>query len=476
MKQTTKTLLGLLALIAIAGAIGGVALWAGKDEEKKAAAKEKAEKLFDFDKAQVKSLRLEKEGKLVAALQKDDKSWKITEPVQAEGDDTAVDSLLSSLSGLKQKKDLGEEKDLKAYGLDAPRLQLTARLADGKEQGLQAGVDNSFDSTLYVKKLGDPVVRIVDGWQKGSLDKSVFDLRNKKVAHLDDAAEVKRVEVTGVKTPYVLEKDGANWKLGGAPADSTAADRVVTSVKQLRATGIAAEKGEGLAQYGLDKPKATVKLSVASGKDTFTRTVLFGQGKAGAVTVKTYAKRDDSPVIFEVDPQILKDLDKDPFELQDKQLVKANREDIRKLVFETPAGKVEVSRSKTTPPDGGIADEQYVVLGHGPAKKWKISSATYSITSLRAAAFDGPAPKEKDLKKYGLDQPRIASLYGEGDKLLARVRIGAEKDGKRYVVVDGVDKLARVEKGTVDDWPWTLADALEPPPASKPDAGVQASK
>ena len=42
-----------------------------------------------------------------------------------------------------------------------------------------------------------------------------------------------------------------------------------------------------------------------------------------------------------------------------------------------------------------------------------------------------------------------------------------------YALVDGVNKLARVEKGTVDDWPWNLSDALETPPG---DAGVQASK
>ena len=93
------------------------------------------------------------------------------------------------------------------------------------------------------------------------------------------------------------------------------------------------------------------------------------------------------------------------------------------------------------------------------------------MTSLRAAAFDGPVPK--DLKKYGFD--KTATLLGENDKVLARIRVGAEKDGKRYVLVDGLDKLARVEKGTLDDWPWNLADALEPPPVS-PDAGVQASK
>ncbi|MGZ6142131.1 MAG: DUF4340 domain-containing protein [Myxococcales bacterium] len=286
MKQTTKTLLGLAVLLLVAAAIGGVALWAGKDEAAKAEAKEKSEKLFDFDKAHVKTLRLTKEGKLVAALSKDDKGWKVDEPVKAEADDSTVDSLLTSLSGLKQKKELADEKDLKAYGLEAPRLAVSVKLDDGKEQGLQLGVDNSFDNTLYVKKAGDPTVRIVDGYNKTTFDKSLLDLRNKKVAHLDDSAEVKRVEVTGVKSPYVLEKDAGAWKFAGAAADSGVADRVVSAVKQLKATGVAAESGE-LAPYGLDKPKATAKLSITAGKDSYTRTVLIGQAKGGAVTVKT---------------------------------------------------------------------------------------------------------------------------------------------------------------------------------------------
>jgi len=68
MKQTTKTLVGLLALLLVAGGIAGVALWAGKDERKKAEAKEKSEKLFDFDKAHAKELRVSKDGQAVARL------------------------------------------------------------------------------------------------------------------------------------------------------------------------------------------------------------------------------------------------------------------------------------------------------------------------------------------------------------------------------------------------------------------------
>lgn len=472
MKQTTKTLLGLLALLVVAGAAGGLALWANKDEQQKTEAKEKSEKLFDFDKAHAKEVRIEKDGKVALALSKD-KDWRLTQPVQAEGDESAVEALLNALTGLKQKKDLGEEKDLKQYGLDAPKLAVTVKLDDGKEMGLRVGIDNTFDNTLFVQRAGDPTIRVVDGYLKSSLDKTPFDLRNKLVAHLDQAAEVKSIEVSGVKSPYSLSKDGAAWKLGSgaaalAPhevsADSGTADRIVTSLKSLRATGVAAEQSALPAEFGFDIPKAVVKLGTASG----TRTLTFGQAKSGAVAMKTFARRDDSPVVYEVDASILKDLDKEPFDLQDKSLVHADKDAVTELDFESAAGTVKISRSKPAPVDGGFAEETFAVVAPtpGPAKKWKASSALFSLTSLRAAAFEGPAPK--DLAKYGLDKPKTATLLGEGGKVLARVRIGAEKDGKRWVLSDGVSQLARVEKGTVDDWPWTAADALEAP--AKPQA------
>jgi len=475
MKQTTKTLLGLGILLAVAGGIAGAALWAGKDEQKKTEAKEKSEKLFDFDKAHAKELRLSKDGQLVVRVERSEKGWRLVEPVQADGDDAAIDSLLGVLTALKQKKDLAGEKDLKAYGLDKPRLEVAVKFDSGNEQGLQVGIDNSFDNTMYVKKLGDDTVRVVDGYQKTNFEKSAFDLRDKKVAHLDDKAEIKRIDVTGART-YTLTKDGSAWKVNGQPADGPSADRIVNSMKGLRATAVAAEKAGSLKELALDKPKFTVKMSVAAGNDTYTRTVFVGQGKSGAVTQKTYARREDSPAVYEVDKTIVTDLDKDLFEFQNKELVKVDREAIRKVVFESPAGgKVEITRVKNPPPDGGFADEVFTVVApqQGPAKKWKISSALYAVAALRATAFEGPVPGAKDLAKYGLDKPRTVTLLGEGDKVLARVRTGAEKDGKRYALSDGFEKLVRVEKSVVDDWPWTVNDALDAP--AQP-AASQASK
>ena len=165
----------------------------------------------------------------------------------------------------------------------------------------------------------------------------------------------------------------------------------------------------------------------------------------------------------------LKDLQKDVFDLQDKALVHANREDVRKIVLEQPGSpKIVVERKKEQPKDGGFADETFTVLEpkQGPAKKWKASSALYSISGLRAAAFAA----KPDGKAF--DQARTVTLLGDGDKVLAKVRIGSlNKDGKRrYVSSDGQPRIAEVDKGTVEDLPKSLDDLLEPPAAATPDA------
>jgi Domain of unknown function (DUF4340) len=490
MKQTTKSLATTLGVLALAAAVGGAALWVTRDTEKKAEQKEKSAKLFDgLDKSKVRQVRLVSGGKLVALVARADASapWKIAEPVAAEADASTVDALVNGVADFKQKSELGEA-DPKQYGLDKPGIVVSVKTEDGKESSLEIGETNPFDSSVYVRKAGEKTVRIADGWTKSPFEKQLLDLRDKRVLHLDEAAEVRRVEVSGTTPAYVLEKDGPSWKMAAPQkdaADTATADRVATALKSLRATGIAAESAEGAAlkQYGLSPAKITVQLTVAAagGKDAYRRTLALGQPAPakGSVAVKTYARRDDAPTVFEVDQQIVKDLQKDVFELQDKALVHANREEVRKIVLEQPGSpKVVVERKKEQPKDGGFADESFTVLEpkQGPTKKWKVSNALYSITGLRAAAFAA----KPDSKAF--EGARTITLLGDGDEVLAKVRIGAlTKDGKRrYASSDAQPRVAEVEKATVDDLPKSLDDVLEPPPAASgaPDGGtsLQAGK
>ncbi len=272
---------------------------------------------------------------------------------------------------------------------------------------------------------------------------------------------MKRIEVTSAAPRYTLEKDGAAWKVNGQAADNATAGTVASALKELRATAVAAETSSKLSEFGLDKPAAVAK--VTAGAET--RTVKLGKDAAG----KAYAMRDDSPVVYEVAPQILTDVEKQPFDLENKQLFHVDREALRKAVFESSAGKVVIARTKTASPDGGVSEEVFTVVApkQGPARKWKTSSTLYAVSSLRAAAFDGPVPPAKELARYGLDKPKTVTFLGDGDKVLLRLRVGAEKDGKPYALADGFDKLVQVDKGIVDDFPWNVSDALEPPPAPR---------
>ena len=107
---------------------------------------------------------------------------------------------------------------------------------------------------------------------------------------------------------YTLEKESAGWKLlapQAFAADSGTADRIANALRALRATSVADETADAkrLKERGLSPAKIQVQITAAAagGKDVFRRTLLVGQpGPAkGSVAVKTYAKRDDSPAIFD---------------------------------------------------------------------------------------------------------------------------------------------------------------------------------
>lgn len=143
MKQTTKTLVSLGGFIALALGLATAAAWVGRDEERKAEAKDKSARLFEVDKAKVRELDLQKAGVLVAHLKRESATapWKVTAPVQTEAEDSAAAAIVDKLESLKQKTEL-EGVDLKSVGLgDEAKTRLSITLVEegGKAQTLLIG-------------------------------------------------------------------------------------------------------------------------------------------------------------------------------------------------------------------------------------------------------------------------------------------------------------------------------------------------
>lgn len=484
MTQTQKSLLTGVALLGITGGLGAYALLGVKKvEEEKTAAKEKSDKAFDgFDKAKVKELEIRAKGD-DTKLARDGAVWKIVAPIQAEADTDMVNGVLAKLEDAKRKATVDEKPaDLAPFGLKTPKTIIVASLEGGSKFELDLGDDNAFDSSIYFKRGDATAVNVAEAALKTPLEKSLFDLRDKKLIHFEDT-DLHSLEVKAKSLAYSLDRAGdGKWTLTtpiSEKADGSAADRLTSTLRNARASRFATELATGaeLAKYGLDKPQVTVTLVV--GADNAKKTIALGEADEGGAK-HSFAQLNGTGPVLEVESTVAKDFDKKIFDLRDKSVATFDKEAVKRVVIENGSETLEFTREKPPPADGGFAEEQFALVkpaGAGAVKKWKCSGALYSLGNLHAAEFADEKPSAKNLARYGLEKPaRTYSVFGADGKVLVRVKIGGIEGTKYYVQLEGRARVDLVEKTPIDDLPKTLDDLAEKPTPASNAAPTKPSK
>src|SRR5208337_3935513 len=142
-----------------------------------------------------------------------------------------LDAIVDKLAGLKQKREVTAPGDPASYGPDKPRVVVVATLSDGKTAELDVGADNSYDGTLYARRAGDSRVSIVEASLRPTLDKTTFDLRDKRLFVFEEG-DLKHLDVAAGKNAYGLERsDDGKWSLTAPqqlPADAMRASQIAT--------------------------------------------------------------------------------------------------------------------------------------------------------------------------------------------------------------------------------------------------------
>jgi hypothetical protein len=149
--MTPRRLIPYLAIFLIlAGAFAGLR-WR---QEQQATRAEEAKKIFHLKETDISDLSLVR-GKDEVRLVKKDKVWRLTAPLDTQADQTIVDSMLTTLARLRQERDLGEEKDLKPFGLDKPGL-VVKFTAQGRPHQLTIGAMAPGDQNYYASGTRTP--------------------------------------------------------------------------------------------------------------------------------------------------------------------------------------------------------------------------------------------------------------------------------------------------------------------------------
>jgi len=463
-KQRLLALLG--GVVALAAALG-LYSWYGiyQADQAKQKTQDAQDTLFTFKKEQVQKLAITSNGQTVEGSRQD-QDWTIERPIKTAADKFTFDSIADKLAGLKQKRDIGNQSNLVQFGLSPPRVKVVATIDDGKTAELDLGSDNSYDATLYAKRGDDSRVSILEPAIKTTLDKGLFDLRDKRILVFSDG-DLRHIDVGMPEVAYGLDRVSDGHWMVTAPtamvADSQRCQQIMTSLEHLRATRFAADEATqaDLTRYGLDKPTGTVQLVLDK---NVQRTLTFSAQKEGS-TDHVYVKVADQPFIAEVSASSLKDLAATLADLRDKTILSFDQDQVTGFRFQAGTQSFEVQRQAaidagaeswtlTGVPDGGRA----------PAKKWKLASLSSSLHDLKGTSLVTEKADAQSLLNAGLANPsKIVTVVGKGDQVLAKLLIGKTENNKVNVKLEASSKIFQVDSFKLNNVPNSPADLSDTP-------------
>jgi hypothetical protein len=255
---------------------------------------------FDRDKIDHMTLT---DAKRTVAVVKQGADWRMTSPVDARADFSAVEGLIGRINSAQMKAiTANDATDLKQYGLAEPEATVTlgagsttASLAIGKKAG---------EGVVYAKDASRPLVFTIDSAIADDMAKPADDFRQKD---LFDARSFNttRIEVVRNGQTRAFEKSGDKWKQVAPAAkdvDAAKVEALMTALSGARATSFA----DDTANTGLDKPELSVTIRYDDGQKT--EHVAFG--KHGS---DTFAQRQGDRGAAKIDASsldaILKALD-----------------------------------------------------------------------------------------------------------------------------------------------------------------------
>jgi len=401
---------GLLIAALVFAGLAGFLYWSDHHKPSAEAAKpdtDAAPSILKLDENSITKLELKKKDAPPILLTKSGSDWKISEPKPLPADQPTVTSLLSTISSLDSER-LVEDKssNLERYGLVSPTFELTISAKDNKTQRLLLGDETPAGSGVYAALAGDPRVFTIAEYRKTSLDKTLNDLRDKRLLTVSPD-KVSRLEIAGKNGQIEFGHNQDQWQiLKPKPmrADTFAVSELVRKLTEARMDLSASDKAstETESAFAKDTPIATVKLT----DESSTQQLQIRKAKD-----VYYAKSNLVDGVYKVDTSLADALVKKVDDFRNKKLFDFGYSDPNKLEIHTSAKAYSLLRGGQDWWDNG--------------KKMDEASVRSVISNLR----DLSADKFVD---SGFTTPEIvATVISQDGKRVERVEIS--KSGANYV-------------------------------------------
>jgi len=267
--------------------------------------------IFRFETDEVKSVKL-KAKKIRWKATKKEEEWFLEKPVKSLANTSKIDNLLTSLSNLKAKEFVSEEKsedEIKKYSLENPDYKITLFMPLANQE-VTFSLHKEEEKLYANTSLSSKIIEVEDALLS-DLEKEAAELREKEVANFY-SWEVNRLHIKKGDINWTFVKDEEdNWSFESPDEGEADKNKIQTFIRKIES--LEAEEfidpPLSLKDYGLDSPQAEVKIWWKEDEEKVQEiTILIGSEKKEAKKVVVKNARFD--YLFMVDKALLEEFPK----------------------------------------------------------------------------------------------------------------------------------------------------------------------
>jgi len=437
---------GLLVAVVLLAALG-VGLYFSNKEKAAEAAKPPADappKILALTEGDITKVTLKKKGADETVLEKANGKWQISAPKPYPADQDTASQLVASTANVSGDRVVEDNKasNLSAYGLNSPTLEVDITGKGGKVSKLKIGDDTPTNSGSYAIVDGDPRVFTVASYVKTGVDKSLNDLRDKRLLRFDQD-KLSRVELIAKKQDIEFGRDKDQWQIVKPKplrADGLQVDEMLRKLKDAKMDLALSDDDakKAAAAFASGTPVATVKLTDPSG----TQEIEIHKNKDDY-----YAKSSVAPGVFKTTPELGAGVDKALDDFRNKKLFDFGFNDPGKIQMHANGKSFDFQK-------GG--DDWF-----SNGKKMDSTSIQSFVDKLRDLA----ATKFLDTPSLGASTADITVVSNNG-KLTEKLLIA--KQGSDYVAErQNEPAIYALDTKTVDELVQAASDVKPAPPVKK---------
>ncbi len=414
-------------------------------------------------------------------LQKDGTDWRLREPVKDRVDPDKLNGLLGAVPDVWAENFVAKPKaDLAEYGLKDPKETIRVVRASGDAVTLQVGKQSQVkvrkvmrpapnmggppmppqeemvhDEYRYAKLAGNDQVFEILADRLKDLFVPGTSLRDPKLARFK-VEDARRLEIHRPNLDLVLVKDKDKWRIEKpltADAETPKISEILDKLANWQATGKEVFDNVDAKTYGLDKPEATISVTVedevkdGDKKSKKDRVLVFNIGKVDADKGKLFVRVGGWERVNQEDESAWKLIERPALAYRGRRLIDSSSADLARIDVTGPKEKLDLEHAK--------GEWKLAAPVSAPADRSKAGILAEDLSRLEAVEFvaEKATPEELD-KTYGLAKPAISVklTYTDAKTVPQTLLVGKSQkaNGDYFAKLESSPAIFTIRKDIVD--------------------------